>query len=284
LKAEFHASLAISTQTCVVVAAGAEFEIRRRPEQNKAAIMPLMCQCHGDCGYELCCRRPGKRRKQAGHYEPLCDPCRGGTGKDRSRRPLKRPAAAVAAAGADAGTGSGLGADTATLTVLERIARALERLAAAPAAAVSATIPEAVLERAIAVPAPLQPLLVAAQAAAGQVGGAATVVAALGFHDSKKGLLFAALNAVLAVAAPQIALPGLVMTRPRPDSPDAVRVHRFCSEHMSLCMQCVMQSVLLPTVMQSVARGLRANPELRRRHGDRFLGEVAVLVSRCPRS
>ena len=98
-------------------------------------------------------------------------------------------------------------------------------------------------------------------------------------EHARRGLVFAALNAVLAVAAPHTHLPGLSMVRPDPQSSHAIRTQRFCQEHRSLCMQALWSngSASLATVIQSVARGLRYNAELRQRHGQRFLEEVGVM-------
>ena len=69
------------------------------------------------------------------------------------------------------------------------------------------------------------------------------------------------------------------MVRPDPQSSHAIRTQRFCQEHRSLCMQALWSngSASLATVIQSVARGLRYNAELRQRHGQRFLEEVGVM-------
>ena len=69
------------------------------------------------------------------------------------------------------------------------------------------------------------------------------------------------------------------MVRPDPQSSHVIRTQRFCQEHRSLCMQALWSngSASLATVIQSVARGLRYNAELRQRHGQRFLGEVGVM-------
>jgi len=256
--------------------------------------MPTMCQCRGDCGYALCCRKPGMKRKQGSEQHELCWPCRGGTGRDRQEF-RKRPASAapsnppVPAAPAvrsnvqlDAGPMHG---PLPAASSLDRIASALERLAAR-AAAPTAAVPSSstAQERSVQLPVPrsLEPLLAAGLAAAGQQNGASTVVSAFGFPEghARRALVFAALNAVLAVAAPHTNLPGLRMVRPEPQSSDACRTQRFCQEHRSLCMQAIWSngSASLATVIQSVARGLRHSAELRQRHGQRFLEEVGIVI------
>ena len=69
------------------------------------------------------------------------------------------------------------------------------------------------------------------------------------------------------------------MVRPDPQSSLAIKTQRFWQEHRSFCMQALWSngSASLATVIQSVARGLRYNAELRQRHGQRFLEEVGVM-------
>lgn len=98
--------------------------------------MPPMCQCQGDCGYSLCCRKHGRRRKGAsGEHRQYCADCRGEAGRDRSRslpRPRRRPAAALrrpaAAGGGAGGPGVGAGGREREVAALERIADYLSEL------------------------------------------------------------------------------------------------------------------------------------------------------------
>jgi hypothetical protein len=239
--------------------------------------MPLMCQCAANCGYDLCCRLASRRRKQAGDFEDKCDPCRGGTGRDRQLR--KRPAAAIASANVP-----GAEPSAALLPVLERIATALEQLSPRPGQLQHGPPAEQEQEQEQEqehVPASLQPLLAAALAAEGQPNAAQAVALSLGFPEGhpQRSLVFAALNAVLAVSAPQASLSGLSMARPGPSSRESLRLQRFCQEHASLCFQAATGQGALPTIVQSVSRGLRCERVLRQRHGKRFLKEVALLVS-----
>ncbi len=118
----------------------------------------------------------------------------------------------------------------------------------------------------------LQPLLTAAETG----GDAGHVVAALGFPPGhpKRGLAFAVLNGALAVARPTIRLAGL-SAEPRTSASSHKRAKQFGDEAMPLCMIAVFSDVQLPTVVQSVARELRASPGMRARHGQRFLSDLA---------
>jgi len=135
------------------------------------------------------------------------------------------------------------------------------------------------------IPAPgsLQPLLTLALAAQGQRAGASAVVLALGYPEGHphRGQIFAALNAVLAVCAPQVHLAGLSMVRPEVGSPARARLLRFVEEHMSVFQQAFMRHGSLATTVSCVARGLRCDAGLRERNGARLLEQVEAMYSQC---
>lgn len=203
----------------------------------------------------------------------MCDPCRGGAGRERA--PTKKPAAAR--------TLSPPRPD-AKLALLERIAVALERLSSQPghpngpqevgqigrSAASAASEPV--------VPASLRPFLDSALAA-GPGAQASDILEALGFGVGSpgRGFAFAALGGVLAVARPQLRLGGLVYGA---RSHDAARASKFLQDHNTLCFIKTFSDVSLPTVVHSVARVLRQHPEERLRHGGRFLADVGQLSER----
>ena len=54
------------------------------------------------------------------------------------------------------------------------------------------------------------------------------------------------------------------------------------AKHSSLSFIRVFSDVSLATVVHSVARVLRREPQLRVRHGERFLAEVGELLRRHP--
>ena len=130
-------------------------------------------------------------------------------------------------------------------------------------------------------PASLQPLLTLALAAQGQQDGASAVLLALGYPEGHphRSQIFAALNGVLAVCAPQVHLAGLSMVRPVPGTAARARLLRFVEEHMSVFQQAVMRQGALPTIVSCVARGLRCDALLRERHGARFLDQVGDMYS-----
>jgi hypothetical protein len=130
-------------------------------------------------------------------------------------------------------------------------------------------------------PASLQPLLTLALAAQGQQDGASAVLLALGYPEGHphRSQIFAALNGVLAVCAPQVHLAGLSMVRPVPGTAARARLLRFVEEHMSVFQQAVMRQGALPTIVSCVARGLRCDALLRERHGARFLEQVGDMYS-----
>ena len=175
-----------------------------------------------------------------------------------------------------------LGAPAAEQPVLVRIAESLEILEASMAA--TPVIPPHRLQEEpvdVQVPRSLAPLLAAGLASAGHHNGANIVVSAVGFPEghADRGLAFAALNAVLSVASPHTSLAGLSMKRPEPHNADANRTQASCQEHRSLSMQVVCGgSATFATMVQSVARGLRHDAVLRRRHGQRFLAEVSSFT------
>ena len=63
-------------------------------------------------------------------------------------------------------------------------------------------------------------------------------------------------------------------------SSDAARARQFTEEHSSLCFIKVWSDASLPTVVHSVSRVLRKEPELRAKCGGRFLAEVEQLLRR----
>ena len=205
----------------------------------------------------------------------MCDPCRGGAGRERA--PQKKPAAAR--------TWSPPRPD-AKLALLERIAVALERLSSHPGHSngpqevgqigLSSSAASAASEPVV--PASLRPFLDSALAA-GPGAQASDILEALGFGVGSpgRGFAFAALGGVLAVARPQLRLGGLFYgTR----SHDAARASKFLQEHSTLCFIKTFSDVSLPTVVHSVARVLRQHPEERLRHGGRFLADVGQLSER----
>jgi hypothetical protein len=163
--------------------------------------------------------------------------------------------------------------------VLERIAVALESLAGQGAVARLSPAGAAAEPSAdVSVPMPLRVFLTAAEAASGDAQ-AVDIVAALGYADGTeaRGFAFAALDAVLAVVRPQLLVSGIFCGLRANDSG---RARQFTLEHSSLSFIRVFSDVSLATIVHSVARVLRQEPQLRVRHGERFLAEVGELLRR----
>jgi hypothetical protein len=240
--------------------------------------MPRMCQCRGDCGYVACCRSVGRKRKQASENFNECEVCRGLGGRDR-REFRKRPAAAMSAVPQHADAAAVPG-------VMERIAQALETLAANSTNAAGSSIsPSSVAQRSepqFEMPVVLQPVLAAAQAAShgGTAGGVLTALSRI-FSGVERGMAFAMLQGVTAVAAPDVRLRGLKYDV---GGNDASRAQQFIAEGSSVCFISVWSDVGLPTVVQSVARALRGRESERRQHGQRFLGELGMILARLQRN
>jgi len=149
----------------------------------------------------------------------------------------------------------------------------LERLAGqAPGAVLPVAEPQPGNE--LQAPHQLLPVLTAVLAG-DDAGGVAT---ALGFpaRHRRRGLVMAIMNGVAAVCRPAAALPGL-STSPRPSAAVQRRGKQFFEEHLPLCVMATFADVNVATIIQSLARELRASSDLRARRGKRFLDELAQL-------
>lgn len=246
--------------------------------------MGKLCQCLGSCGHTLCCRAEGRVRKRVVYGEDFCSCCKGEPGRAARKRPaacspevLRRPAAASAQAVRDQEDGNLNGAADA----LARIAAALERLADGSRLAAQSTgpasvvLPEQELERGeLLVPEVLRPVVAAVTA--GGDADARVLVTALGFPPAhaRRGDAFAVVQGILAVLCPGKAMAGLD-TVAVATAAGRRRCDQFVRGHESLACIAVFADVGLATVTQSVARELRQSADLRRRHGQRFLAELA---------
>ena len=127
---------------------------------------------------------------------------------------------------------------------------------------------------------PLRVFPTSAEAASGDAQ-ASDIVVALGYAagTAARGFAFAALGAVLAVVRPELLVSGILCGL---RANDTGRARQFTQEHSSLSFIRVFSDVSLATVVHSVARVFRREPQLRVRHGERFLAEVGELLRRHP--
>ena len=189
--------------------------------------MGKKCQCLGDCGYPLCCRLNGRKRKniQTKRAVPKCDDCRGLATARASHRnqTRKRPAAHVVVAPA--------AAPDAAATPTRDLAAALNRVATAlgswggAASTSGASVPFAAGSSSdtpaasaaqdgvtIVVPASLRAWGDAAEAAVDSGRSVQQLLSDLPVNAGEsggRGLCFAACNALLAVLRPTASLRGL---------------------------------------------------------------------------
>ena len=243
------------------------------------------------------CRSAGRKRKRASNDNDLCEPCRGGLGREREIK--KKPAAAALGPEPEEPRQEEPPLQQRQVAAFERIAAALERLSAQAAVSTPSTGEVAASSSAgpsaqgaasapgfagavvlpssgMSVGVPLQALLASA-VAAGAGGTADDILTGLGYGKGTKarGFAFAALDAVLAVVEPQRHTKGLFYGV---RSHDVARARQFVEEHNSLCFIKLWSDVSLSTVVHSVSRALREKPELRVKHGVRFLAEVEQLL------
>jgi len=191
------------------------------------------------------------------HGTELCNWCQGLAG----RAARKRPAAALLVAKRPAAFEGGDGA-------LDRIAAALERLAEAR------TSPPQVAGSSLVVPQILQPVTAAIEAA-DSAGEVATALGTPPGH-SKRGVVFALVHGVLSVACPESELDGLDVALQGGAAPQR-RADKFFKKHEHICTIALWSGVSIATVVQSLARSLRHSADLRARHGNRFLEQLAEL-------
>ena len=242
-----------------------------------------MCQCTGSCGHALCCR--AGRRLRVAHDGDLCARCQGEPGREQ-KVARKRPAAAESE---EPRVGASAGEPAMRMAgALERTAAAVEKLLdeqatrpGMPGSSSSHVSPVTERQPAdVRVPENLQGLLAAAEAASNEGGGAEGVVASSGFAvgHPRRGLAFAILHGLIAVARPSARLSGLcekqqgtVNSRRRSD--------QYFRGGMTVCMIATFASVDVSTIIQCLARDFRASPDWRASRGQRFVDELGQLWS-----